>query len=323
MAHNLHTNANGKVSMFYYGETPWHALGQRLENPATAEEAIEAACLDYDVVKMPLQAIPTLGQPLPVENYFATVRTDTNTPLAVVGRKYTVLQNRDAFKFFDALVGQGEAMYHTAGVLGKGERIWILAKLPGYIKLKGEDIVEKYLLLVNGHDGKTCVKAKLTPVRVVCNNTLNAALNGSEMQVNILHRETTLLQLHEAHKILGLTNQLYDQLESIFNNMTLKRLSDAELIEYATKLVANGEKELSTRKENQIDYIVALAHQGAGANLESANGTLWGAYNAATEFADHVAGTNRKDAEELKSIWFGTKANFKERAFDLAVSMLN
>jgi len=142
MAHNLEQR-DGKTSMFYTAEVPWHKLGTKLNNPATSKEAIEAAGLDYTVVKAPLEAVINLIDRKPVNNHFATIRTDSNEVLGIVGNRYAPIQNKDAFSFFDALVGGNEAIYDTAGVLGKGERIWILAKLPDYIRIGKNDLVEK------------------------------------------------------------------------------------------------------------------------------------------------------------------------------------
>ena len=133
MAHNLNFK-NGKAAMFYNGETPWHSLGQRVDKALTAAEAIVAAQLDYSVEKHPL----FLEGGAKIEGHFATVRTDTNDALGVVGSRYQVLQNKSAFSLFDSVVSVKDAIYETAGALGKGEKIWLLAKLPGYISRGGE-----------------------------------------------------------------------------------------------------------------------------------------------------------------------------------------
>ena len=152
MPHNINVTNVGP-SMMHVGEPPWHSLGTKLDKPATAEEAIQAARLDFTVRKFPLLAstnkLSAESHFLPVDSHFATVRTDTKEVLGVVGSRYEPIQNKDAFTTFDALVGEGEAIYHTAGALGNGERIWILAKLPDYIRVNGNDIVESIPFLFN------------------------------------------------------------------------------------------------------------------------------------------------------------------------------
>ena len=149
MPHNLEER-NGQASMFYTGDVPWHQLGRRLDRPATAEEAMNEARLDYTVVKRPMKAIIHGRHYVDVPGAFATVRTDTNVVLGVVGSRYEPVQNKDCFSFFDPLIERDEAVYHTAGVLGKGEKIWLLAKLPDYIRVgKKGDPIEKFVLLYN------------------------------------------------------------------------------------------------------------------------------------------------------------------------------
>lgn len=311
---------NGRASMMYVRDPAWHNLGQKLDHPATAEEAILAAQLDYQVVKKPLQAVIHKRNHVDIHGHFATVRTDTAEVLGVVGSRYEPVQNRDAFAFFDSLVGTNEAIYETAGALGKGERIWILAKLPGYIKVKGKDIVNKYLLLTNSHDGSAPIRAKLTPIRVVCYNTLSMALSGGEEEVRIRHTANAVERLEQAHKLLGLTNQLYEQLDFIFNRMALKKITDKQLLDYVKKLVPDTEAENQTRTENIRQKILELHETGAGASM--ARGSLWGAYNAITEYTDHVLNTNNPD-KRLNGIWFGGGDRLKVKAFELANSMLN
>lgn len=179
MAHELEIR-NGKASMMYVGDLPWHGLGTALQKPATATEAIKAAKLDWEVVKTPVYACVGNNRLVPTDS-FAVVRSDmVDKPecevLGVVGKDYTPLQNRDAFSFFDPIAGEGAAIYHTAGVLAGGRRVWMLAKLPGETRVIGDDISHKYLLLFNSHDGSGAVGVKFTPVRVVCQNTLTMAL---------------------------------------------------------------------------------------------------------------------------------------------------
>ena len=318
MSHNLNVT-NGEVSMMYVGETPWHKLGTKLEKPATSEEAIQAAGLNFTVEKFRLQ---TAANNLPVETHYATVRTDTMEVLGVVGSRYEPIQNKDAFRTFDALVGEGEAIYHTAGALGKGERIWLLAKLPDYIRVNGNDVVEKYLLLVNSHDGRSTVRVKLTPIRVVCENTLSLALTGAEQEVHVRHTLNAKEKLREAHEILGLTNKLYSELDAIFNRMSEIKVDQATLTEYVkTVFPENPESKDQSWVKKVHGKVFELVESGQGA--EMAKGTLWGAYNAVTEYVDHYRGVKRDESQRLRSMWFGSGERIKKNAFRIATAMLN
>jgi len=318
MAHNINITG-GRASMMYVGEVPWHGLGVRLDKPATAAEAIQAANLDFTVEKV---AIKTEPGDFPVPRYYATVRTDTKAVLGVVGSRYTPIQNRDAFVTFDALVGADEAIYHTAGVLGEGERIWILAKLPDYIRVKGDDVVEKYLLLSNTHDGSSPVRVKLTPIRVVCQNTLSVALSGSEQEVRIRHTNGAGAKLAHAHEILGLTNHLYDQLATIFKGMAQKRFDRLEADRYVTGVFRNDPPILSSERLKPVhDKIFELMETGSGSG--ESRGTLWGAYNAVTEYVDHVRRSRVLDDRHLNSVWFGRGERIKKRALQLATKLIS
>ncbi len=141
---------NGRPAFMYYGEVPWHRLGEKLVAPATAEEAITAAGLDYEITLTDVATVD--GMMVPKTK--AVVRYDNQTVLGVVSDRYIPVQNRQAFGFLDAVVADSGLRYHTAGALGRGEKIFLLAKLPGHLRVKQtEDVVDKYLLLSNSHDG--------------------------------------------------------------------------------------------------------------------------------------------------------------------------
>jgi phage/plasmid-like protein (TIGR03299 family) len=305
--------------MMYVGEAPWHGLGTKLDKPATAREAIEAAGLGFTVEKVPLK---TEKYERPVTGHFATVRTDTLDVLGVVGSHYVPIQNRESFTMFDPLVGEGEAIYHTAGALGKGERVWILAKLPDYIRINGNDIVEKFLLLSTSHDGSAAVRVKLTPIRVVCENTLAFALSGPEQEAHIRHTANAQEKLKEAHEVLGLTNQLYGQLDQILNRMSKKHIDTNGMGEYVKAVFPLPQGERGRLRTKLIhEKVFELVETGRGA--EFARGTLWGAYNSVTEFVDHCRQPNSEESARLKSIWFGSGERVKKEAFRAAVGMLS
>ncbi|MCL4540278.1 MAG: DUF945 domain-containing protein [Bacteroidetes bacterium] len=323
MAHNLNFK-NGKASMMYFGEKPWHGLGTELKHAATAEEALEAAQLNFVVKKAKMYA-KIDGDYVENPLAFSTYRTDTGGILGTVGARYTPVQNTDAFRFFDSLVGEGEAMYHTAGALGAGETIWILAKLPDYIKVGGKDIVEKFLLLYNTHDGSSVIRARLTPVRVVCNNTLTAALRDSrEQEVRIRHTANAVERLEQAHKVLGLTNQVYEELGKVFNRMSDVKTTKDERKEYTEKLfpvIDEKNEEHVVHQVQKREKVLQLEEAGVGAELS--RGTVWGIYNAATEYADHIWPNDSNRDKHLKSIWFGDRGSLKKQAFELANQLIS
>lgn len=240
MAHNINFNEQtGRHSFFSVQQKAWHGLGQIVEQYPTSEEAIVHAGLDYEVIKSPLftqgrtMNIGDSGELIEandilVPNSFATLRTDTNRPLGVVGKDYHIVQNREAFNFFDAIVGGGDGiLYETAGALGNGERIFITAKLPDYIRVgKGDDVTEKYIFLTTSHDGSGSITAAFTPIRIVCQNTLNASLRSMTNVVRIKHTSGAKQRIENAHKIMGLANTLSNQLEGIFNQWTKVRVTD-------------------------------------------------------------------------------------------------
>jgi phage/plasmid-like protein (TIGR03299 family) len=272
------------------------------------------AGLDYTVMKKLIEFNPGLKQ-----DTYATVRTDTHDILGVVNKSYKLIQNIDAFTFFDDLVAENEAIYETAGVLGKGECIWILAKLPGYINVHGNDMVNKYLLLTNSHDGSSHVRVKLTPIRVVCNNTLTAALQGAG-EVQISHTPNSAQDLEQAGAMLGLSNYLYEQLEVMFNSMAARKITDGQLRDYVQALVPdNEETENTARTENIRNSVLQLHESGRGAHL--ARGTWWGAFNSVAEYTDHMM-LDEDSNTRLNSIWFGRGEQLKLKAFRLAEKML-
>lgn len=181
MAHNINFNEKtGQHSFFSVQEKAWHGLGQIVAGYPTSREALQLAGLDYHVVKMPNIHRLQNGTESVSDNSFFTYRTDTGEILGdKLGSDYNIVQNVDAFGFFDAIVDGDGMQYETAGALGKGERIFITAKLPGYIRVGNDDMIEKYLFLTTSHDGSGSITAAFTPVRIVCQNTLNAALGRS------------------------------------------------------------------------------------------------------------------------------------------------
>lgn len=319
MSHNLLIQ-NGQASMFYINEVPWHGLGTKLDKPATAQAAIQAANLDWKVVKLPLFAG---SKRIPVPDRFAVVKRTgdliqkTDPVLGVVSDEYTPLQNNQAFRFFDPIVGQKAAIYHTAGALGAGERVWILAKLPGDIRVVGDDITEKYLLLSNSHDGKSSVSIKFTPVRVVCQNTLTLALNdGSAYRV--AHHSDIHEKLKQAHEMLGLITEKFEDLEESFQAMSRVKMNSNRVAEYLATVYPESKEpdkmELVQRDRSWSEYFF---DQGRGNRMSGVAGSLWAAFNGVTEWQDHRK-SRQNENQRLVSSWFGGAYQVKARAFTVA-----
>lgn len=314
MAHNIE-NRNGKNSIAYTGETPWHRLGQKIETAFDAQTALREAGLDFTVEKVGLQTID--GQRIP--NKFGLRRTDTKDVLGLVTDFYKPLQNVEAFAFFDALFGKNKARYEVAGVLGKGEKIWLLAKLPGDFSVAGTDVLGKWLLLTNGHDANEPVRAKFTPIRVVCQNTLNAALRGTESEVRIQHIGNVVGKLEIAAKLMKQAGIYFDDIQTVFTGFAKHQITGKLLREYATRVIGGDNTsfdELGPINRKTVNRIEELHETGRGHDLKNVRGTLWGAYNAVTEFVDHD-----KTSDDLRFMAVGRGSDIKQRAFNVAQEM--
>jgi phage/plasmid-like protein (TIGR03299 family) len=328
MAHKLNKH-NGRWSFASHSEKAWHGLGQIVNNAMTAEQAIKLANLDYEVNKSHIQYFDNSGMPVQVEGYYATFRTDNGNNLGLVKSRYEIVQNKDAFGFFDAIIDSGEAIFETAGALGNGERIFLLAKLPDDFEIAG-DKIEKYIMLTNSHNGSSSVIAGMTNIRVVCNNTLQAALNGLENKVSIGHTSGAKDKLKEAYKVMNISSKYSNQVQEMFNRMTDVKLGEGEYRsyfesvlkpEYKQDVPNDKQNEMSTRFKNMVDATTEFAMTHPTQTINAANGTLWGAYNAVSGYYNYVK--DYKSAEDkFNSQFFGTANNKMLKSFNLAVEMI-
>lgn len=340
MAHNIHLNEQtGQHSFFSVKEKAWHGLGQIVQDYPTSAEALKFAGLDFSVIKEDIYttSFNSDGQAMDrtqrIKTHFATIRQDTGDVLGVVGKDYEIVQNIDAFSFFDSIVGGDGIQYETAGALGKGERIFITAKLPSYIKVGREDLIEQYLFLTTSHDGYGSITAAFTPVRIVCNNTLNAALRNHSNSIKIRHTANAKDRLEQAHKVVGISNQLSGQLENIFNSWTKVRVTDPELLQLVQQAMCPNKEtlenlqtgqfdELSTAFNNICTSVYEYAMSSPSQQTETTKGTLFGAYNAVTGYFQNVR--NYKSGEaKIKSLLYGGTAQARtQKAFNLCEQFL-
>ena len=347
MAHNINYNQRtGRYSFFSVQQKAWHGLGQIVEDYPTSEEAIKFAGLDYEVVKSPLftkgsslieteDGVKLGSSELEVSDYFANIRTDNNAVLGVVGKDYHIVQNCEAFSFFDSIVGSNKGiLYETAGALGKGERIFITAKLPDYIRVgNGDDITEKYIFLTTSHDGSGSITAAFTPVRIVCQNTLNASLRNMTNVVRIKHTSGAKQRIETAHKVMGLANTMSNQLEGMFNEWSKIRISDddvKQLIQVSLcpnkktlELLKKGdEDEVSTMFKNTVEDAFAYAMMSETQQMETTKGTLFGAYNAVTGYFQNVRKYRDNESKLQSSVMGGTAQLKSQKAFELCTAFV-
>ncbi|MBV4357306.1 DUF932 domain-containing protein [Pinibacter aurantiacus] len=346
MAHNINFNEKtNRHSFFSVQQKPWHGLGKIVENFPTSSEAIKFAGLDYTVEKRKLytfdneneQANEEVEIKIPeieVPNYYATLRTDTEQVLGVVGKDYEIVQNKDAFTFFDSIVEGDGVQYETAGALGNGERIFITAKLPSYIKVGNDDFIEQYLFLTTSHDGLGSITAAFTPIRVVCANTLAAALNNCSNSFKIRHTPSAKERLVQAHTLMGITNKLSWQMNEIFNQWAKVKIEDAEvkkLIQLAMvpnkevlkKVQAGQQDELSTQFINICDKTFEYTLAAPSQQLETTKGTLFGVYNGITGYFQNVK-QYRNEETKLKSVLLGGVAQLRtQTAFNLCLDRMS
>ena len=305
------TITDGKAEMFYTGQTPWHGLGTRLDNPATAEEAIAAAALDWKVEKRQAYFFKD-GCYRPVDGRYAVIREDRAEPFAILSEVYAPVQNHEAFRFFDDVVGSGEAIYHTAGSLKGGRVVWILAKLPESMTLPGDenDVLERYILLSNSHDGSTAVRMRPTSVRVVCANTLAVALGQKEAaEWSSAHRGNITEQVTKARRLLGLGDAHFEMMMTAIEKLADEKMRSYDREDFYRSLFDIDEEE-DYLKSRSVKQVAELYANGAG----NSGKTRWDMLNAVTEWVDHKRGS---DDNRLHSAWFGSGDALKRNAWEL------
>jgi phage/plasmid-like protein (TIGR03299 family) len=284
-------------SMFYVRETPWHGLGTRVIEAPDSRNALIAAGLDWNVLQEPVY---TENREL-VEGYKANVRDTDRKVLGVVTDRYKVIQNREAFEFTDALLGEG-VRYETAGSLQGGKRVWMLARLPHEYIISGERI-SPYLLFSNTHDGSGAIKVALTPIRVVCNNTLNLALSTAKRSWSMIHTGDIKGKMQEAKDTLFMAEQYMDMLGCEFEELRKIRLTEKQVMEYIEVLLPVEEGATSQQVKNMKHLQEDMKHRYFDApDLKHVGNNAYRFINAVSDFATH--------AKPLRKT-----ANYKENLF--------
>lgn len=284
-------------TMFYTREKPWHGLGTRVEMAPTSEEALMLAGLDWMVLQEPI--FTDTGEQ--ISGYKANVRDTDRKVLGVVTDRYKVIQNTEAFAFTDELLGNG-VRYETAGSLQEGKKVWLLARLPREYIISGERI-SPYLVFSNTHDGSGAVRVAVTPIRVVCNNTLNLALNTAKRSWSMIHTGDIKGKIQEARDTLFLAEEYMDNLGREFERLRKQKITDQQVKEYIEVLLpmekdatpAQVKNISKLRKDMESRYFDAPDLQNVGSNA-------YRFVNAVSDFATHANPLRRT-------------ANYKENLF--------
>ena len=327
MAHELLNND----AMFYVGQTPWHGLGEKLEIAPNTEEALQLAKLNWQVHKTEtiINLSSTWRKVYHNTGYCCTYRYDkTQTPVILghVSKKYEVLQNKDAFQPFDEVLLDHGYTYETAGAVKNGEKIWILAKAPEQ-EMVGDDAVDKYVLLFNSHNGSTGVTMKPTMIRVVCNNTLEYALNvQSDKGISLRHTTGVKDRLDTLTSALKTCDGDIKSAVNIMNRMNEAEITTEVINKYFEDVFPTlknrdveayhpvTQRKLPNFAKPQYDKLVNNFYSGVGNNGR----TMWDAYNAVTEYVDH----DKNYTDPMSSIGFGWGKDVKQRAFKVAKQYL-
>lgn len=288
-------------TMFYTRTKPWHGLGTMVMEAPTSEAALELAGLNWLVIQKPL----VTSDGIQVPGFKANLRETDNQVLGVVTDRYKVVQNEDAFAFTDALLGEG-VTYETAGSLQGGRRTWILAKLPHRYIISGDEITP-YLVFMNSHDGTGAIKVAMTPIRVVCQNTLNLALSTAKRSWSTNHVGNIDGKLNDARFTLLYADAYMAELGKTIDDLNRRKLSDRQVYEYIDALFPIAENATEAQKKNiiRLKEDVKMRFYDAP-DLKHVGKNAYRFVNAVSDFATH--------ARPLKE-----RANYRENLFSRTV----
>jgi phage/plasmid-like protein (TIGR03299 family) len=304
-------------TMFYSGQVPWHGLGTPVEKALDSLEAIKMAGLDWEVEKKPL--FTNMGNdenyiPMPTA-WVATVRTSDNTPLGVVTDKYQPVQNHEAFTFTDVLVGN-DCRYETAGSLKNGQQIWLLAKLPES-KILG-DIMDNYLVFTNSHDGKGSIRIAMTPVRVVCQNTLNIALREAKRAWSTKHMGNMESKMEEAKMTLQLASVYQVELAKKAEKLATKKMYELDFERFLKELypISDDASPIITTRANELRQRIRVCYDKP--DLADFQNTAWGILNAVSDA--HFHGKPMRETQKYQENLFANTIGgnmFLDKAYEL------
>jgi len=306
---------------------------QSKEKPMTAVECLKEFRLDYDIKPAPVFFKTPEGGYKVIHGRFsqANINSRSGEAVGIVSPRYFILQNRDCFKFMDDLVKSSKLRYTGAGHFQGGRLVWIQAKLPTDLLVgpkQGDDRVEQKLTLVTSHDGSFPLSLMYTPNRLVCMNQLVP----SKRAITIKHSIRFQSHISEARKVLHLTLDFFKDFSASVQTMATRKLNTEQTTRYFNQVLQITKDSDATEQTLQKrETLFQLLEKSDGAQLPASRGTLWGAYNAVTFFADHTIARNQmgdqlvgreEQLNTLRSSWMGAPASLKARAYSEALELV-
>lgn len=322
MAHMI-DETTGRAAIAYVGNEPWHGLGERLSEGASIETWTREAGLDYTVLESAVEyTTPSVTGHQVWPDRKVLHRSDTGAPLAVVSKDYNVVQPAQVMDFFRKLSDIGGFKLETAGALSYGRRVWALAKVGDAAPVVDGDLVKPYLLLGTSYDGTMATVAKFTAIRVVCNNTITPAVNGTgDETVNgalrsaIRVNHSTAFDADRVRLQLGIVANQFERFIVQSRQLAGAPMSEHEADSFVQELLKPYHTGRLDITESRAYKRVMQLFNGASIGNELAGATRWGMLNAVTELVDHERG--RSANTRLESAWFGTGGAIKNRALEL------
>ena len=324
MSHEITIRSNGFAETAFAGETPWHGLGQEINPDATIEEWQVQAGMDWEVLSAPVRYEAHIQKEQFQLQEFAgqnvLYRSDTQAPLSVVSNRYHPVQPRDVLEFFRELVDMAGFKIQVAGTLAGGKRMWAIAETGTMGEVVKNDTVGGFLLLSTSCDRTLATTARFTSIRVVCNNTLQMAMQDKRHLVSLSH--LSKFDPQEMQMRLAGAVSTFGSFMEMAKVLQKQKMSIPQAKQFLEKLLApwNQVKREEHKLEDNRQYkkIIALFDEEAK-GIELVGNTKWGMLNAVTEYYDHHA-QSRTDDARLDSAWFGRGDRIKNQAMELLLA---
>jgi len=347
----------GRDSFGYAGAKPWHRKGTLVPGVMTVEEALQVGNLDWEVEKRAIMTADVDSVIIPNVYAIGRVGPEVNSdgdkkfvPFeSTVKGRYTIVQNADAFEFFNSAIADGAACIETVGALGNGEKVFAMAKVPGgFEPIKGEHM-EQYILLSTSHDGSANIMAAFTTIRVVCWNTLSAAIGEASSKdskkrkkgktgnniVKIRHTKSAQKRIDEAHMVLEASKQYWDRLAEAYRAMATKDMTRLDVMDFVAKTFPGKKvklpsskggfvetEQVSTRTANNRTKVLNLFEGEAIGSTSAIAGTPYQMYQAVTQYIDHERSI-RKDTDRWEASVFGSGEKMRQDAFSELLTLTN